>query len=156
MGKWDVGFEDYEEREGGYTGPVPKRGTYDGALVALAEHTSGEGNEGLEWVFEITEGEYKGWRGWTYSNMDTTKWRTQDIVFAISGGSKEGLKLDPAEEKKNGSKSKTVKKAQPVRLHLVNETYEEEKRAKIKTVLPNLKASEAKKAKKKKAADDPV
>lgn len=156
MGKWDVGFDDYEEREGGYAGETPKRGTYDGVLVALAEHTSGEGNEGLEWIFEITDGEYKGWRGWTYSNMDSTKWRTQDIVFAISGGKKEGLKLDPAEEKKDGPKSKTVKKAMPVRLHLVTEMYDDEKKAKIKTVLPNLKASEAKKDKKKKSSDDPV
>jgi hypothetical protein len=159
MGKWDVDFDEYEEKSGsGYEGEVPKKGTYTADLVKLAEHTSSD--DALVWVFEITEGDYKGWRGWVYSNMSTAKWKTQQIVKAISGGQEKPLKLEPAEKEAEGEKSKTVKKAKSVRIRLTTETYEDEKRAKIRTVMPLEKsggsAGESKeKGKKKKKGDDP-
>lgn len=137
MGKWDVDFDDYEEREGaGYDGDEPKKGIYDGRLHSLAEHTSGSGNEGLEWIFEITEEPYAGWRGWVYSNLESSKWKTQQIVKAISGGSEKKMALRPADEKKEGPSSQTVKKAKPVRLRITRETYEGDPKARIRMVLP--------------------
>lgn len=155
MGKWDVDFDDYEEKEqSGYDGEVPKKGTYTGELVSLGEHTSGAGNEGLEWIFEITEGDYKGWRGWVYSNMDSAKWKTQQIVKAISGGAEKAVKLDPGTDQDSKTSNKTVKKAKKVRLRLGRETYDDEPRAKIRTVMP-MDGESGGGGKKKKKGDDP-
>lgn len=155
MGKYDVDFDGYEESTGGYDGEEPKRGNYPGALIQLNEHTAGNGNESLRWVFEITEGDYKGWRGYLYSNMDSAKWRTQEITKAIQGGEEKKMSLDPGEEgdREAGQNSKTVKKAQPVRIRVQTEEYEGEKRGKIRNVLPDAEAKASKKKKKK--GDDP-
>ena len=161
MGKWDVDFDDYEEKSGsGYDGEVPKKGVYTGELVKFAEHTSSD--DSLVWVFEITEGDYKGWRGWVYSNMSSAKWKTQQIVKAISGGKEDKFKLEPAEKEAEGESSKTVKKAKKVRLRVATEIFEEEKRAKIRVVMPldgdiKSKDSGGEKGdkKKKKKGDDP-
>jgi hypothetical protein len=160
MGKYDVDFDDYEEQSGGYDGPEPKRGVYPGKLVQFNEHTSGAGNEGLRWVFEITEGDYKGWRGYLYSNMDTAKWRTQEIVLAISGGKKEKVSLKPGSEGKRdeGADNVTVKKAKPVKLRVKNEQYEGETVGRLRNVLPSDGKSESSDEggkKKKKKGDDP-
>lgn len=151
MGKWDVDFDDYEEKEGsGYDGDVPKKGIYTADLVKFAEHTTSD--DALVWIFEISEGDYKGWRGWVYSNMSTAKWKTQQIAKAIQGGAEKPIKLDPMEKESEGEKSKTVKKAKKVRIRVTTESYEDEKRARIRTVMP-LEAGEGKK--KKKDGDDP-
>lgn len=155
MGKYDVDFDDYEEKSGGYDGPTPPKGNYDGVLVSLREHTSGAGNETLEWIFEITEGDFKGWRGWYYSDMGNSKWKTQQITKAIQGGEEKKMSLDPVSEGGDGTTSKTVKKANPVRLRLINETYEEERRAKIRAVMPSEAGAAKKEKKKKKKGDDP-
>lgn len=138
MGKYDVDTSDYDESKdsGGYDGDEPRKGIYDGKLVSLKEHTSGGGNEGLEWIFEITEEPYAGWRGWTYSNMDSAKWKTEQMVHAIQGGKKGKMALKPADEDGDGKTSGTVKKAKPVRIRIVSEKYEDEKKARIRTVLP--------------------
>lgn len=154
MGKYDVDFDDYEEKEGsGYDGEEPKKGIYDGKLVSLKEHTSGSGNEGLEWIWEITEEPYAGWRGWAYSNMDTAKWKTQQFVKAINGGTEKGMSLKPADEDGDGKTSATIKKAKPVRLRIVQEKYEDEKKARIRTVMAA--DSSTKKSKSGSEADDP-
>lgn len=133
----EVDFDDYEERDSvGYNGEEPKRGIYDGKLVSFKEHTSSAGNEGLEFIFEITEGEYAGWRGWVYGNMDSAKWKIQQIATAINSGSKKKVKLIPAGEDEDGRESKTVKKASPVRLVIRTEKYEGEPRGRIRTILP--------------------
>lgn len=151
--KHEVDFDDYEEREGsGYDGEQPLKGTFDGMLISLKEHTSGNDNEGYEWIFEITEEPYAGWRGWVYSNMDSAKWKTQQIVKAIQGGSEERVTLDPTDE---GTDSKTVKKAKPVRLRMRKEKYDGEDRAKIARVMPRDGGGKEKKGKKKKKSDDP-
>lgn len=154
MGKYDVDFEDYDSsKSGGYSGDEPKNGIYDGVLVSCREHTTTD--DALEWQFDITEGDYKGWRGWVYSNMSSTKWRTQEIVAAIQGEESK-MSLDPAGEGEDGTKTKVVKKALPVRLRIKGENYEGERRAKIRNVLPHPEASEKKVSKKKKKkGDDP-
>lgn len=151
---YDLDFDDYEEKSGGYNGETPKRGIYDGALYSFKEHESEEGNEGFQWIFEITDGPYKGWRGYTYSNMGSAKWKTQQIAKAIQGGQEKPIKLKPTDE---GTDSPTVTKAGPVRLALRTEKFDDETRAKIGTVLPPDDGVEGggKKAKKKKKGDDP-
>jgi len=141
--KYEVDTSEYDETKDsvGYDGDEPKKGIYDGKLVSLKEHTSGAGNEGLEWIFEISKGPYKGWRGWVYSNMDTAKWKTEQTTLAIQGGKKGRLVLQPADEDGDGKESPTIKKAKPVRLAVRREQYEGEPKAKIRTVLPLEKAS---------------
>jgi hypothetical protein len=153
-GKHEVDFDDYEEKEGsGYDGDQPLKGTFDGTLISLKEHTSGEGNEGYEWVFEITEEPFAGWRGWVYSNMDSSKWKTQQIVKAIQGGSETKMVLDPTDE---GTDSKTVKKAKAVRLRMRKEKYEGEDRGKIARVMTSEGGGKKKKkGKKDKKSEDP-
>lgn len=149
--KHEVGFDDYDEKEGsGYDGEQPLKGTFDGVLFALSEHTSSENNEGYQWIFEITEEPYAGFRGYVYSNMDSAKWKTQQIVKAIQGGKEEAMTLDPGEP--DGTGSKTVSKAKPVRLRMRKEKYEDEYRAKIARVMP--RDTSTKKGKKKAKKDD--
>lgn len=160
MGKYDVDFDDYQERTGGYDGEEPKKGIYPAKLVSLNEHTSGAGNESLQWVYEITEGDYKGWRGWVYSNMDSAKWKTQEMVMAISGGAKKAVSLDPGPsgDRDAGQNNKTVKKAKPVRLRVISEQYEGEPKARVRNVLPadaSTSSDEDGEKKKKKKGDDP-
>jgi hypothetical protein len=150
----EVDFDDYEEKEGsGYDGDQPLKGTFDGNLISLKEHTSGEGNEGYEWIFEITEEPFAGWRGWVYSNMDSSKWKTQQIVKAIQGGSETKVVLDPTDD---GTDSKTVKKAKSVRLRMRKEKFEGEDRGKIARVMTSEGGDKKKKkGKKSKKTDDP-
>jgi len=151
--KYDVDTSNYDESKdsGGYNGDEPKRGIYDGELIGFNEHTSAEGNEGLKWLFRITEEPYAGWLGSVYSNMDSTLWRTEQITLAIQGGRKGKITLSPAEDSSGAKDSKTVQQAAPVRLRIAQETYEDEKRGKIRAVLVSEKAS---KKSKKKAEDD--
>lgn len=131
MAKHKISFDDYEEREDrGYDGDEPKKGLYDARLVSVDDHESQSGNEGFQWVFEITDGEYKGWRGWTYSNTDSTMWKTQQIVKAISGQAKD-FTLDTEDHG-----AKTVKKSKALRMRLITEKYEGEPKARIRTLLP--------------------
>lgn len=151
--KHEVDFDEYEEKEGGYDGEQPLKGTFDGKLISLKEHESASG-DGYEWIFEITEEPYAGWRGWVYSNMDASKWKTQQITKAINGGAEVKTTLDPIDSDGDGSKSKTVKKASPVRLRMKKEKYDGEDKARIARVMPNEDAPKSKKKKEKKG-DDP-
>lgn len=134
--KISVDTTEFEGSSGGYDGEQPKRGVYTAELVGCHEHTSGGGSESIAWIFEITEGDYKGWRGWIYSNMDASLWRTQEIVLAINGGKKGKMDIEPADSAREMRDSKTVKKAKQVRIRTNSEDYEGEKRARIRTVLP--------------------
>jgi hypothetical protein len=140
--KWDVDTSDYDESKdlsaGGYDGDEPKKGIYDGRLALLNEHTTSGGDESLRWVFEITEEPYAGWRGYGYTNMESTMWKTEQFTNAIQGNKKGKISLKPGEEGdwEAGEKSPTVKKAKPVRLRIGSELYEGEKKARLKTVLP--------------------
>ena len=153
---YEVDTTDYDESKdaGFYSGDEPKRGIYDGELLAFNEHESAEGNEGLKWLFRITEEPYAGWLGSVYSNMDSTKWRTEQIVLAIQGGKKGKMVLDPIDKDDDGKESKTVAAAKPVRLRIAQETYEDEKRGKIRAVLPVEGKAAKGKGKGKKSSDD--
>lgn len=154
--KYEVDTSNYDESKdsGGYNGDEPKRGIYDAVLSGLSEHTSDGGNEGLKWTFDITEEPYEGWRGWVYSNMDSTQWRTDQIVNAINGGKKGKFVLDPSEKGEDAADNKTVKSALPVRVRIKHEEYDGETRAKIRTVLVNEDAGKKSKKKGKSGKDD--
>jgi hypothetical protein len=126
--KWDVDFDDYEEREGGfYAGEEPKKGLYEGKLVVLEEHTTSD--DALHFVFEITEEPYAGWRGHLYSNMSSAKWKTQQIAKAIQGGEERKIVLDPDKS------DRVIAKAKPVMLLIRQEKYQDEMRGRIARVM---------------------
>lgn len=145
MGKFKRDYSDVDIKEGGgYSGDVPKPGMYDGVLVSCSEHTSGAGNEGTEWVFEITEEPYAGWRGWVYSNDEGAAWKEVQILMAL------GI-ISDKDDPINTTHEKIMKDGGPVRLKVKNETYEEEKRGRITAIMaPPEGATKTKKAKKKK------
>jgi hypothetical protein len=149
---------EYRESDGGYSGDMPKRGIYPGKLVSVADHESGAGNKGLEWIFEITEEPYAGWRGWTYSNDDASAWKEAQIL--VAGGIVDASKLDKKGNltvELDTTHEQIVRDFGPVRLQVRHENYDEEKRAKLGRVLPPEEAEQKKHGKKKskKKKDEP-
>lgn len=130
MGKIKRSYKEVDRSgEGQYAGEVPKPGMYDAKLVRVSDHTSGAGNDGLEWVFEITEEPYAGWRGWVYTNDEASAWKEVQVLEAIGALGKDEDNLSTTHES-------LAKNANGVRIKVSNETYEGEKRGKIRTVLP--------------------
>lgn len=149
MGKFDRNYEEVERREAveTYAGDAPKPGIYDAVLTTCKEHTSSSGSVGTEWTFDISDGTYTGWRGWVYTNDDTAAWKEVQILEAVGilGEGKNSIAT---------THEKIVSKAGQCRIKVRNETYEDEKRGKITTILPpasNMNGSE----KKKKKSGDP-
>lgn len=134
-------FKDEEYKPGGgiYDGPEPTPGMHPVRLVSVEEHTSSEGNEGMKWTLDITEGKFAGWRGYVYTNDSTTLWKEQEMLVAL------GV------IKPNGSIDMTleaiVKKAKPCRARIKNEMYDGEARGKIGTLIPADAAGPATKGK---------
>lgn len=152
-------YKDVDLREGGYDGEQPKPGLYPMTLVKAEDHTTSD--TARHWVFEVTEGPFKGWQGHVYTNAEGAAWKEVQILLAT------GLLKDP-KGTINMSDEAMVKKAGPVRGRVVNEEYEGERRGKLTKVLPPKEtdddedAEEApkskagkKKGKKNKDADDP-
>lgn len=140
-------------QEAQYSGAVPKPGIYDFKLHSVGEHTGGEADgEKSVWVFECTEEPFNGWRGYVYTNDSSTAWKEVQILEALGIISSEDDEVDETYES-------IMKKAGPVRCRVTNETYEEEKRGRIKTVLPPpdgaAPKSAKKEGKKKKKGDSP-
>lgn len=133
MAKHKVDMGDYDETKSGagYAGQDPPRGIYKGVMVAVDDHESKGGNEGFEWKFEIQDGSpYSGWRGYVYSDLGNTKWKTQQIGHAITGKTGD-FTIDTDDQG-----AKMVKKAKPVLIRVISEKYEGENRAKIRSILP--------------------
>ena len=151
MGKFKRDYGEVERREfEGYDGEAPTPGIYDAKLVSSKEHTSSAGNEGTEWIFEITgkdgdESPFTGWRGYVYTNDNSAAWKEVQILEAVKI-------LAPGKDSVSTTHEKIVEKAKPCRIKVSNETYEGERKGKIKTILPAKEAST--KAKSRKAADD--
>lgn len=130
-------FDDteYREKSAGYDGPEPTPGLYKAKLTSVGQHTTTE--DSIVWTFDITEGKYAGWRGWVYTNMSTAKFKTQDILVAL------GI-MEP-EGEINATFEEIMKKAQPLRIRVISEPYEDEKRAKVRSFLkidPNAATSD--------------
>lgn len=123
---------EYKESGGGYDGPDPATGLYPAKLTSVGRHENGSDETSMVWTFDITEGKYAGWRGWVYSDMANSKWKTQNILVAL------GV-IEPNEEI-NKTYEQIMKEAQPCRIRTMSETYEGEARAKIRAFM---KASEA-------------
>ncbi len=149
MGSFKRDYSNVERRETRetYSGEVPKPGIYDAVLTSCKEHTSNEGNEGTEWIFEISDGAYKGWPGWVYTNDGTAAWKEMQILEAA------GL-LKDGETSVNLTHEKIVKTAGPVRIKVKNETYNEEKRGKITTIMAPPGGASPKKAAKASGSSD--
>lgn len=119
--------EEYKEGGGFYDGPAPTPGMHPVKLVDVGDHTSQDGNEGVKWTYDITEGKFAGWRGYVYTNDSTTLWKEQEMLVAL-GVIKPNAEL-------NMSYANIIKKAQPARARIINELYEGEATGKIRTLL---------------------
>lgn len=148
MGSFNRDYSDVERKEvgEGYTGDVPKPGIYNAVLSSVGDHTTSD--TATVWTFDLTDEPYEGWRGWVYTNAEGAAWKELQILEAL------GL-LAPGEDKFKGTHESVMKKAGPCRVKIKNETYEEEKRGKITTILPPKDGAKAKKSKKDKGGDDP-
>jgi len=70
-----------------YDGDDPRPGFYTFQLVQAGAHTSQAGAEGFKWVFALRDSvDYEGWVRTVYSNLDSTKWKTEEILMALRGG----------------------------------------------------------------------
>lgn len=151
MGSFKRDYSHVEKKDvpDAYAGDVPKPGIYDAVLTSVKEHPTANSPDGQEWIFEISDGPYKGWPGWVYTNGSTTAWKEVQILEA-TGLMKDGdTSVDLTHEK-------ILKKAGPVRVKIKNEVHEEEKRGKITTIMaPPGGASSKAGGKKEKASDDP-
>jgi hypothetical protein len=135
MPKVKADYSDVSEQEGfdTYEGEAPKPGVYEAVLTSCAEHTSKAGNEGLRWVFEITEeGPFTGWPGFVYSNMETAAWKTKQITDAL--GWTDPDKKDKVQEWDSDRELKLGKRT-AVKLQVTNKMFEGERRGEVKTVL---------------------
>ena len=151
MGKFKHDGSSVDTTKGGYGGEEPKPGIYPAELVVCEEHTSSEGNEGTHWVFQLTEdaGPYAGWRGHVYTNDAGALWKQDQVLVALG--------LQEPGGKYEGTHEAIVKKGGPVRVKTHLETYEDEKKAKIRSVLRPAEGQAApkKKGKKEKKGDEP-
>lgn len=131
MGKVKRNYKDVDRtKREQYSGDVPKPGIYDFFLKSVEDHTGGDAEgEKLVWMFECTQEPYAGFAAWVYTNDSSTAWKEVQILEATGLLAEGETELDMTHEQ-------MVKKAGPVRCKIINETYEEEKRGKIKTVLP--------------------
>lgn len=114
----EIDLNNVEVREA-YDGDDPRPGFYTFELVNAGQHTSQAGAEGFKWVFSLRDDiNYEGWTRTVYSNLDTTKWKTDEIMLALAGGNAvKGTKaakvrLDMSDE---DSVARYIKKAKLVR-----------------------------------------
>lgn len=117
-------FDDVERKDF-YEGEQPKPGLYPGKLVSVEQHTTSD--DSIHWVFDITSGQFKGWRGHLYSNMSSAKFKTEQCLVGL-GVIEEGGTI-------NHTFDQIMKKAKPCRLRTVFEEYNDEQRAKISRVM---------------------
>ena len=144
MGKYDVvDFDDYNDQ----TEP-PTPGIYPGKLTEFDAHKSAAGKDGYRWRFAITEGDFAGWSYNIYTNMTTAKWKTQQVVNAITGGARAPFTLNPKQA------SRIVKDACPVKIQVGSHEYNDEMRADIKTIFLDKQAAEKWFAQKSDSDDD--
>jgi hypothetical protein len=123
-------FDDTEFKEGGgrYEGPAPAPGLYPCKLVDVEPHDTSD--TAMRWTFDITDGKYAGWRDWVYSDLDRSKWKTQNILVAL------GL-MEP-EGEINHTYEEIKKKAEPFRARVTNEIYNNETKGRISAFLKGL------------------
>lgn len=123
-------FDDteYKESAGRYEGPAPAPGLYPCKLVMVEAHDTSD--TAMRWTFDIIDGKYAGWRDWVYSDLDKSKWKTQNILVAL------GL-MEP-EGEINHTYEQIIKDAQPFRARVTNEDYKDEIKGRISAFLKGL------------------
>ena len=124
---------EYKEQSVGYDGPPPPAGLYPMKLSSVGPHTTSD--TAIVWTFDINEGKHTGWRGWMYSDMDNSKWKTQNICVAL------GL-IEPNEDI-NLTYEQILKQAGPVRGRIRLEEYNYEYTPKLQTVIASSGTPEA-------------
>lgn len=88
-----IDFDDYDgDKYESYTGDDPRPGWYTFELQTVAWY--GEDKDTLRWILVIADGPYAGWPGMVFGNMDTTKWKNQEMARAIQGGQEKKLAVD--------------------------------------------------------------
>lgn len=93
MAKTVIDFKDYEgDKYETYTGDDPRPGWYTFELQTVGWY--GEDGETLRWILVIADGPFSGWPGMVFGNMDSTKWKNQEMARAIQGGIEKPLAVD--------------------------------------------------------------
>lgn len=111
MGKTTIDFDDYKGQQyDEYQGDDPKPGWYTFELQKVGY--TDESEDSLRWIFVIADGAYAGWPGFVFANFDSTKWKNQETLRAVQGGSEKAVSLDWGNEKATAA---FVKKAKRVR-----------------------------------------
>lgn len=127
MAKVKYDYTDVDESQVGYDGEDPKPGIYQAKVSTAEMGQSKAGNPMVTVTIDITQGEYKGWRGWHYLVMtEESAWKVKEFTDAV-GLTKPG--------KKKGTWDTDDAVGKPCRIKVRREMYEGEAQAKIRSVL---------------------
>ena len=111
-----ISFDDYQEPTWEeYTGADPRPNQwYTGVLKKASPTVSNNGEEQVQFIFEITEGEFAGWGRALYAPFEGDfKWKMHQTLKALQGGATKDVSLDWDNEK---AVANWVKKQKPVRI----------------------------------------
>jgi len=113
VAKRTVSFGDYKEPEyEEYTGEDPPANRWFNAACTRARWDAE--SESIVFIFEISEGDFKGWgKSWYAPVEGDRKWKAQEAIRALQGGITKDLTLDWENER---AVELWLKKAKPVRI----------------------------------------
>jgi hypothetical protein len=99
MAKRTISFGDYEEPTWEeYTGPPPPPNQWFTASCTRVKYL--EDDDQLLFIFEITEGDFKGWgKGWYAPFEGDLKWKMHQVLRALQGGLTKDVTVDWENEK---------------------------------------------------------
>jgi hypothetical protein len=146
MAKRTISFKDYQEPTWeDYTGEDPPVGKWFNAVAKKAKYL--EEDDQLQIIFEINDGDYKGWGRGMYLPLDpgdNVYWKTQATIKAVQGGVAKDVTVDFENQK---ALDAWVAKLKPVKL----KTEEYNDKVRIAKVAPMLASVPDKAAAKKEA-----
>lgn len=124
--KYDYGNVD--ESTGSYDGDEPTPGIYDGVVHIVEVGKSSNNNPMITVQVDITDGPFKGWRGWHYLvQTEESLWKTKEFTDAL-GITKPGRKA--------GTWDTDTAAGKKCRVKVKREMYEGEAKGKVKSILP--------------------
>lgn len=145
MAKRTISFGDYEEPTWEeYTGEDPPANKWFNA--ALTKVAYKEEDDQLMFVFEITEGDFKGWgKGWYAPFEGDLKWKMHQVLKAVQGGKTTDVTVDWENER---AVAAWVAKQKPVKIktRMYNDNISINKIAPLLEAVPTGKASAKKEA----------
>lgn len=133
MAKRTISFNDYEEPTWEeYTGEDPPPNKWFNAKLTKVSYK--EEDDQLQFILEITDGDYAGWgRGW-YAPFDgELKWKMHQVLKALQGGKTTDVSVDWENDK---AVAAWIAKQRPVKI----KTREYNDRISINKVAPLLEA----------------